>query len=313
MRILVTGGAGFIGSHVVDMLVDAGHRVSIVDNFATGRRSNLNPKAAFYEVDIRDLESLRQVFAAEQPEVVDHHAAQMDVRRSVADPVFDASVNVIGGLNLLNLAVEYGARKFIHISSGGTVYGEPVYLPADEQHPIQPECPYGVTKFAMEMYLNVYQHIHGLEYSVLRYPNVYGPRQDPFGEAGVIAIFIKRMMNNEPVTIFGDGEQLRDYIYVTDCARANLMLLEQGNGQAFNLGSASGTSVNTLFSELKSITGYQPDACYAPARPGEIYKTYLDAEKARAAFGWQPTVALREGLERTVAYFRQVEAGKGDE
>jgi UDP-glucose 4-epimerase len=308
MRILVTGGAGFIASHLVDLLIESGHTVSIVDNFATGRRSNLNPKATFYEVDIRDAEALRRVFEAERPEVVDHHAAQMDVRRSVADPIFDANVNVVGGLNLLNLAVEFGTRKFIHISSGGTVYGEPVYLPADEKHPIQPECPYGVTKFALEMYLNVYKHIHNLDYSVLRYPNVYGPRQDPFGEAGVVAIFTKRMMKNEPVTIFGDGEQLRDYVYVGDCARANLMLLEQGSGEPFNLGSASGTSVNTLFHELKALIGYQQDAIYAPARAGEIYKTYLDASKARQAFGWEPTVSLTDGLGRTVNYFRQVEA-----
>ena len=310
MRVLVTGGAGFIGSHVVDLLLNAGHSVSIVDNLATGRRSNLNPKATFYEVDIRDLDGLRRVYAAERPEVIDHHAAQLDVRRSVADPLFDASVNVLGGLNLLNLAVEFGARKFIHISSGGTVYGEPVYLPADEKHPIQPECPYGVSKFAIEMYLNVYQHIHGLDYSVLRYPNVYGPRQNPFGEAGVIAMFTKRMMNNESLTIFGDGEQLRDYVYVGDCARANLMLLEQGGSEVFNLGSAAGTSVNTLFSELKAITGYQQDAIYAPARPGEIYKTYLDAAKARAAFGWEPSVHLTDGLTKTVEFFRQVEAGR---
>lgn len=308
MRILVTGGAGFIASHLVDMLITAGHTVSIVDNLSTGRKSNLNPKATFYEVDIRDAEGLRRVFEAERPEVIDHHAAQMDVRRSVVDPIYDANVNVMGGLNLLNLAIEYKTRKFIHISSGGTVYGEPVYLPADEKHPIQPECPYGITKYAMEMYLNVYKHIHNIDYSVVRYPNVYGPRQDPFGEAGVIAIFTKRMMKNEPVTIFGDGEQLRDYVFVTDCARANLMLLEKGSGEAFNLGSSAGTSVNTLFRELKAITGYQQDAVYAPPRAGEIYKTYLDASKAGAVLGWKPTVSLTEGLTRTVDFFRQVEA-----
>jgi UDP-glucose 4-epimerase len=306
MKVLVTGGAGFIGSHVVDLLIDAGHDVVVVDNLSTGRLSNLNPKAKFYQVDIRSQE-MEQVFEAERPEVVDHHAAQMDVRRSVADPIYDADINILGGLNMLNLSVKYGVRKFIHISSGGAVYGEPVYVPCDENHPVQPLCPYGATKYMLELYLYMYKEVHGLDYSVIRYPNVYGPRQDPNGEAGVVAIFTGQMLRNQPLTIYGTGEQVRDYVYVKDCARANQMLLENGSGRVYNLGFGIGTTVNQIFEGLRNILEYPAEPKYGPARAGETFRIYLDASRARQELGWEPTVPLDEGLRRTTEYFHQVE------
>lgn len=308
MKVLVTGGAGFIGSHVVDLLVGAGHDVVVVDNLSTGRKSNLNPQAKLYTLDIRDPE-VEKVFETERPEVVDHHAAQMDVRRSVADPIYDADINVIGGLNILNMAVKYGARKFIHISSGGAVYGEPVYLPCDENHPVTPLCPYGATKYMLELYLYMYKETYGLDYSILRYANVYGPRQDPAGEAGVIAIFAGNMLKDKAVTIYGTGEQVRDYIFVKDCARANLMLLENGSGRVYNLGCGIGTTVNQVYNHLKEITAYGQPANYAPPRPGETFRIYLDNSRAGKELGWEPTVSLQEGLRQTVDYFRKVEVG----
>jgi UDP-glucose 4-epimerase len=257
-------------------------------------------------VDVRSPE-LDQVFEAERPELVDHHAAQMDVRRSVADPVYDAEINVLGGLNVLNTAVKHGVRKVIYISSGGAVYGEPVYLPCDEKHPVQPLCPYGATKYMLELYLYMYKQTYGLDYSVIRYPNVYGPRQDPAGEAGVVAIFTGLMLKGKPVTIYGTGEQVRDYVFVKDCARANLMLLEKGSGQVFNLGFGIGTNVNQIFDGLKNATNYPLEANYGPARPGETFRIYLDASCAKEVLGWMPTVPLEEGLRKTVAYFQESE------
>jgi UDP-glucose 4-epimerase len=304
MRVMVTGGAGFIASHVVDALIAAGHDVSIVDNLSTGRRQNINPRARFYEVDIRGAE-LAEVFAAEQPEVINHHAAQMDVRRSVADPIYDADVNILGSLNLLELARRHGARKMVYISSGGAAYGEPVYLPCDEAHPVDPLCPYGATKHTVEHYLFMYRQNYGLDYTVLRYPNVYGPRQDPRGEAGVVAIFAGQMLLDQQVTINGSGEQERDFVYVGDCVRANLIALLAGSGEICNLGWGIGTSVNDIFVQVKDITGYGLEPAYGPAKLGETFKIYLDASKARRVLGWEPRVTLREGLEQTVAYFRE--------
>jgi len=306
MKILVTGGAGFIGSHVVDVYLEAGHQVAVVDDLSTGRRSNLNPGATFYRLDIRSPE-LRDVFERERPEVVNHHAAQMDVRRSVADPLFDADVNVRGSLNLLECARQSGVRKFIYISTGGAVYGEPVYLPCDEEHPIAPLCPYGVSKHTVEHYLYLYHQLYGLDYTVLRYPNVYGPRQNPQGEAGVVAIFTAQMLQQARVVINGSGDQERDFVYVSDCARANLLALENGAGRIYNLGRGAGTSVNDIFRFLQSLTGYARQPDYGPPKAGETFRIYLDASRARRELGWQPTVDLEEGLQRTVAYFREVE------
>lgn len=306
MKILVTGGAGFIGSHVVDLLINAGHEVVVVDNLTTGRTSNLNARAKFYSIDLRSPE-LEHVFLVERPDVIDHHAAQLDVCRSVADPIFDADNNVLGGLNLLNMAVKYKSRKFIYISSGGAIYGEPDYLPCDENHPIRPLSPYGATKYMLELYLYMFQQSYGLDYSILRYPNVYGPRQDPAGEAGVVAVFTGLMLRDQPVTIFGSGEQARDFVYVEDCARANLLLLENGSGRAYNLGYGIGTTINQLFRELKAITHYELEANYAAERLGETFKIYLDASRAAEELGWQPAVSLKEGLQLTVNYFQENE------
>ena len=306
MKILVTGGAGFIGSHVVDAFLAAGHDVAVVDNLSSGRRTNLNPRARFYELDIRSPE-LQRVFELERPDIVDHHAAQMDVRKSVADPLFDADVNVKGSVNLLELCRTHGVKKVIYISTGGAVYGEPEYLPCDENHPINPICQYGVSKHVVEHYLHVYRHLYGLDYGVLRYPNVFGPRQNPHGEAGVVAIFAGRMLAGQPVTIYGDGEQQRDFVYVGDCARANVLLAESDRVGIYNLGSGEGSSVNLLFSELAHIIEYSHPAAYAPGKAGETYKIYLDSRRARAELNWAPQVSLADGLRQTVAYSREHE------
>jgi len=306
MKILVTGGAGFIASHVVDALLEAGHDVAIVDNLSTGRRRNINPRARFYEVDIRSPE-LARVLAEERPEIIDHHAAQMDVRRSIVDPIYDADINVLGSLNVLELARQHGVRKVIYISSGGAVYGEPVYLPCDEDHPIDPLCPYGATKHVVEHYLFMYRQNYGLDYTVLRYGNVYGPRQDPHGEAGVVAIFTGLMLAGRQAIINGNGEQERDFVYVGDCVQANLLALNSGSGEIYNVGCGVGTTVNEIFGHLKDISGYALEPAHGPAKLGETFKIYLEVAKARREMGWEPRVTLREGLERTVDYFRTID------
>jgi len=306
LKVLVTGGAGFIGSHVVDALVEAGHEVVIVDDLSTGRASNINPRARFYQMDIRD-PHLSEVFEQERFDIVNHHAAQMDVRKSVADPLFDADVNIRGSLNLLECARKSGVRKIVYISTGGAVYGEPEYLPCDEAHPVNPICPYGASKHTVEHYLYMYRVLHGLAYAVLRYPNVYGPRQDPNGEAGVVAIFIGQMLAGKQPTIFGSGEQERDFVYVGDCARANLLAMEDHVQGIFNIGSGRGTTINQIYALLSEITGYRRPPVYGPPRAGETFRIFLDATKARREMGWAPQVSLEEGLRRTVAYFRTQE------
>ena len=307
MKVLVTGGAGFIGSHVVDALISAGYEVVVVDDLSTGNLANLNPAATFYQVDIRSPQ-LAEVFEKERPDYVDHHAAQMDVRRSIADPLFDAEVNVIGSINLIECCRRYGVKRLIYISTGGAVYGEPEYLPCDEAHPVNPICPYGASKHTVEHYLYMYQQNYGLDYIVLRYPNVYGPRQDPHGEAGVVAIFTGQMLAGGQVVINGDGEQQRDFVYVEDCAQANLMAMTSQNAnQIYNLGYGRGTTVNEIFTTLKNITGYQPAATHGPAKVGETRQIYLDATKAQKELGWKPTVDLEEGLQRTADYFKRRE------
>ena len=306
MKILVTGGAGFIGSHVTDLLLESDHQVVVVDDLSTGRRSNLNPNAAFYEMDIRSPD-LEGVFSKELPQVICHHAAQMDVRRSMDNPIFDADVNIIGSIKLAQLAVKYGTRKFIHISSGGAAYGEPEYLPCDEEHPIKPLCHYGASKYTFELYLHVFNSNYNLDYSVIRYPNVYGPRQNPQGEAGVVAIFAERMLRGDQVIINGDGQQMRDFVYVTDCARCNLLLLEKGSKKVYNLGYGIGTTINEIYQKLKFITNYEKDALYGLAKVGETFKIYLNARRAELELGWRPSIPLDEGLLRTVSYINNVE------
>jgi UDP-glucose 4-epimerase len=307
LKILVTGGAGFIGSHVVDMFIENGHEVVVVDDLSTGRRSNINPEATFYQVDIRSPQ-LAEIFEKEKPQVVDHHAAQIDVRHSVKDPLFDADVNVLGSIKLIELARKFNLERFIYISTGGAVYGEPEYLPCDEAHPINPICPYGASKHTVEHYLYMYQELYDLDYVVLRYPNVYGPRQDPHGEAGVVAIFSGQMLRGDPVVINGDGEQERDFVYVRDCARANLLALTTENSNTiFNLGYGKGTTINEVYTHIKNITGYEFSAKHGPAKVGETRRIFLEASKAGKELAWHPTVGLEAGLGETVEYFRQTE------
>ncbi|MFC1922874.1 NAD-dependent epimerase/dehydratase family protein [Chloroflexota bacterium] len=304
---MVTGGAGFIGSHVVDTFLANDYEVVVVDDLSTGRLSNLNPAATFYQVDIRSPE-LEEIFNEEKPDFIDHHAAQMDVRRSVDDPLFDADVNVLGSINLIELARKHQVKRFIYISTGGAVYGEPKYLPCDEAHPINPICPYGASKHTVEHYLYMYQELYNLDYVVLRYPNVYGPRQDPHGEAGVVAIFTGQMLKGEQVVINGDGKQERDFVYVEDCARANLLSLTAENPNTiFNLGYGYGTSINDIYSNLKQATNYNMSAIHGPEKAGETQRIYLEASKARQELDWAPTVGLGDGLRNTVDYFRSVE------
>jgi UDP-glucose 4-epimerase len=305
MKVLVTGGAGFIGSHVVDACIEAGHDVSVVDDLSTGKQANVNVAAHFYQADLRDVAALERVFERERPEAVCHLAAKANVRESMAKPVLYAEVNIIGSLNLLQLARQYGAKKVVYASTGGACYGEPVYLPADEQHPINPLDPYGASKHHVEHYLYLYRLHFGIDYVVLRFPNVYGPRQDPHGEAGVVAIWTAQMMAGKEARIYGSGDQERDFVYVADIARANVLALEKGSGLIANLGSGVGTSINQLFDLLKQSTGYAGSRAYAPAKQGEVFKSFITNQVAREELGWEPTVSLQEGLDRTVAYFRQ--------
>ncbi len=306
-KILVTGGAGFIGSHVVDLFLENGFEVVVLDDLSTGRASNLNPAAKFYQMDIRD-PKVREVFEAERPDYVSHHAAQMDVRRSVAQPLFDADVNILGSINLIECAKALGVKRFIYISTGGAVYGEPEYVPCDEAHPINPICQYGASKHTVEHYLFMYHANYGMKYTVLRYPNVFGPRQDPHGEAGVVAIFTGKMMAGEPVVIYGDGEQTRDFVYVSDCAQANYLAatVEHQPG-IYNIGWGTPTSVNQIFAALAKATDYALPAGYGPAKVGETRHIYLNASKARKDLGWSATINLDEGMRKTVEYFKIVE------
>ena len=306
MKVLVTGGAGFIGSHVVDAMIDAGHQVAIVDNLwehGGGNMENVNPKATFHKMDIRD-SALQDMFEVEKPDALCHLAAQHSVKISTDDPVLDANVNILGLINLLQSATRSGTRKVIFSSSGAT-YGTVEKMPVDETTPQQPESPYGITKLAGESYLRFWKTMYGLDFTILRYGNVYGPRQDPLGEAGVIAIFSRQILLNEPVRIDWDGEQQKDYVYVTDVARANRLALEAGSGHAYCIGGGTGTSVNALFQGLTNEIGHEVEVRRAPRRPGDVYLTYFDCSKAFRELGWQPEVGLEEGLHQTVEYFRE--------
>jgi UDP-glucose 4-epimerase len=301
--VVVTGGAGFIGSHIVDAFVQAGYDVAVVDNLRTGTLANVHAAARFYEVDICDGEAVERVFSREEPAVVSHQAALANVQASLADPVEYATVNLIGTLNVLESARRHGTRRVLLASTGGAVYGEPAELPASETCPTRPLDPYGASKLACEVYLDTFRHNYGLSYCVLRYANVYGPRQASHGEAGVVAIFVTRMLRGEQVIIHGDGLQQRDFVYVGDIARANLQALEKGSG-IYNLGSEIATDINTLFRHLAHLTGYALAEVHGPAKPGEVRYSYLNAERARRELQWSPRIALSEGLARTVSYYR---------
>jgi UDP-glucose 4-epimerase len=305
MRILVTGGAGFIGSHVVDAYVSAGHDVAVIDNFSTGNEANLNPQARVFRIDVRDQPEVERAFISFRPEVVNHHAAQAEVPKSVADPAFDASVNLIGGINLLKAAVDHEVRKLIFISTGGALYGEPDVVPADEDHPVRPLSPYGTSKFCFEQYLGTFKRTYGLGFTVLRYANVYGARQDFQSEEGrVVAIFASRMLEGRPLTIDGDGNQSRDMLHVGDVATANIAALERGDGGTYHVSTGVDVSVNELFRKLSILTDYKLEPAHGPRRRGDVYRIALDNARARRDLQWEPRISLEEGLSLTVDYFR---------
>lgn len=303
MKILVTGGAGFIGSHVCDQFVQHGHEVIALDNLSSGRRENLDPKVRLAELDIRSPEAA-QLVASERPDVICHLAAQMDVRRSVEDPAFDAEANILGMINLLEAARKVPVKKFIFSSTGGAIYGEQDVFPAPESHSTRPCSPYGVSKAAGELYLGYYRAQYGLDFVALRYANVYGPRQNPHGEAGVVAIFSQKLVRAQPCTIFGDGGQTRDFVYGPDVARANYLAFERNYVGAINIGTGAETDVNTLYRHLAEAAGVKEKAIYAPAKPGEQRRSCVDPSLARKVLGWSPSVELRDGLARTIEFFR---------
>ena len=304
MRILVTGGAGFIASHVVDRYLAEGHHVAVIDNLSTGSYENLNPEATFYEVDITDNDAVRDVFARETPEILNHHAAQMDVRKGVEDPAFDATTNIIGSIYLIEAGVSNGLQKVIYISSGGAVYGDPESIPAAETCPILPVSQYGISKHTVEHYLWLARHNDNLAYTVLRYANVYGPRQNPHGEAGVTAIFSLLMLRGERATIFGKGDKTRDYVYIDDVVAANVLALDRGDGEALNIGTGVQTSDQGVFDAVAAAVGYDADPIYADERKGEVRHTALGISRAKHVLGWEPAMEFGEGCRRLVEHNR---------
>ncbi len=303
MKILVTGGAGFIGSNVVDAVIKEGHEVAVVDNLSTGKEENVNPSAQFYNTDITDVEALENVFQNFRPEIIFHTAAQIDLRKSVDDPAFDAETNVIGSVNIFELAVNYGVRRIILSSTGGALYGELTKLPASENSSIEPLSPYGVSKYCVENYLNYFKHLYGLERVILRYSNVYGPRQDPLGEAGVVAIFTGKILKGENPVIYGDGTQTRDYLYVDDVVRANLLAMDGKEG-TYNIGTGIETSVNELLGIFAGLLSKEVNPQYSQARKGEVHRISLDGERARKELGFAPKYSLEEGLKKTIEWYK---------
>ena len=293
----------------MDRLIADGHSVGAVDNLATGKRANVNPQAALYEIDIRS-PALAAAFEAARPEVVFHVAAHASVSESVRDPMHDAEVNVLGTLNVLQQCAAYGVGRFVFSSTGGALYGEPERLPADEEHPVSPLSPYGASKDAAEAYVRTFCSLSGIRYTILRYGNVYGPRQDPFGEAGVVAIFANAMMRGQPPTVFGDGSHERDYVYVDDVVHANVLALAQAEDGVYNIGSGEGTTVAQVFDALAGATDYGGSPEHAAERPGDVHRIYLDVRRAEQRLGWRATVPLGEGIRRTVDAMREAEAGE---
>lgn len=303
MRILITGGAGFIGSNVADAYTAPGHELLVLDDLSSGKKENVPPSARFVLCDVGS-ETAREAVRTFRPEVVSHHAAQINVRRSVADPAADAEVNILATLRLLEACREAGVRKFLFASSGGAGYGDQETAFAAETDPLRPVSPYGVAKMAVEMYLHYYQVQYGLDYTALRYSNVYGPRQDPHGEAGVVAIFSERLLKGQAAIINGDGEQTRDYVYVGDVVRANVAALTRGGGRSINIGTGIESSVNAIFRILRALAGSKQDEIHGPAMPGEQRRSCLENRLALEELGWYPDTSLEEGLSRTLEFFR---------
>jgi UDP-glucose 4-epimerase len=304
VKIVVTGGAGFIASHIVDAYIERGHEVHVVDDFSTGQKSNLNPKATVHTVDIATRKAAKLIERV-KPDVLSHHAAQMDVRHSVADPAFDARVNIIGFINLLEAGKNSGLKKVVFASSGGAVYGEQEIYPAPESHVTQPASPYGVSKRTGELYLSYYHQAFGIPYIALRYANVYGPRQSSKGEAGVVAIFLSLLLSKKTPIINGDGRQTRDYVYVGDVVAANLAALDAPFIGPINIGTGVETDVVTIYKHLKEAVGSRIEAQHGPAKTGEQRRSCLDNRRAGEILGWRPQVALQQGLQNTATFYRE--------
>ncbi|MGB5531075.1 MAG: NAD-dependent epimerase/dehydratase family protein [Ignavibacteriaceae bacterium] len=303
MKILVTGGAGFIGSQVADAFIADGHDVSIIDNLSTGNEKNINSKAHFFKNDIGHPDIIK-IFEREKFDVVNHHAAQIDVRKSVNDPIFDANVNILGTINLLQCCIKTRVRNFMFASTGGAVYGEQEYFPADENHPTNPVSPYGITKLTIEKYLFFYKNEYGLNYKILRYGNVYGPRQNPLGEAGVVSIFINKLLRNENPFINGYGKQTRDYVFVEDVVKANLLNLNNESSDTYNIGTGIETNVNELFTKLNIISGERAKEKHGPPAKGEQLRSVITSDKLFNKFNWKPSVKIDKGLKITYDYFK---------
>lgn len=304
MKIAVTGGAGFIASHVVDAYIENGNEVFVIDNLSTGVKENINPKAKFINMDICD-SAIDDLFAKEQYDVLNHHAAQIDVRISVKDPKFDANTNIIGSLNLYESAIKHGIKKIIFSSTGGAIYGEQDYFPADEEHPTRPCSPYGIAKLVNEKYLFYYKEVFGLEHAILRYANVYGPRQNPLGEAGVVAIFADKMLKGKQPVINGDGMNTRDYVYVGDVVKGNLLALNDNVNGTFNIATGVEHDVNYIFHEIKKLTGSNAEELHAEAKKGEQRRSVCSFNKINKEHGWKPDIEFADGLNRTVDFFRK--------
>lgn len=302
MNILVTGGAGFIGSQIAEAYINAGHDVIILDNLSTGVREFVHPKAKFYERDICD-DSISEIFEENKIDVINHHAAQIDLRKSVEDPKFDIQVNVAGSVNLLQNAVKHKVKKFIFASTGGAIYGEHDYFPADEEHPTRPYAPYGINKLCVEKYLFYYNYVYGLNYTILRYANVYGPRQNPHGECGVIAIFTDKILKGNAPLINGDGKQTRDYVFVADVVKANVLALNADKPSIYNVGTSHETDVNYIFEKINSYANTMFIEKHGPAKLGEQKRSVLSYKKINKELGWKPEVTIEKGLEETIAYF----------
>lgn len=302
--ILVTGGAGFIGSHLVDRLLKEKYKVIVIDKLSTGRKENLNPKARFYRIDICS-PKISGIFKKEKPEVVFHYAAQINIRKSLEDPIEDARINILGTLNILENCRKYKARKLIFSSSGGSIYGETNNIPTPENQPENPESPYAISKLVAEKYLNFYKRKYNLDYGVLRYANIYGPRQNPQGEAGVIAIFINKLLNNKNLVIYGDGKQTRDYVYITDAVEAAILLLKSSNLKKpiFNVGTGIETSVNQLYKLISKKVGKGILPKFASAKTGDLKRSCLNNLKIKRELGWKPTYDLNGGIEETIKWF----------
>jgi UDP-glucose 4-epimerase len=304
MKILVTGGAGFIGSHIVDAYLDEGHDVTVLDDLSSGKKKNVSSKARLVTADVRD-PNISTLFGESRFEIVNHLAAQLDVRKSVQDPFFDASVNILGTLRLLECARTYGVRKFIYSSTGGALYGECPDAPADEETPALPESPYGLSKATAERYIQFYGTLFRLPYTILRYANVYGPRQDPHGEAGVVAIFAGKLLAGDQATIYGTGSQERDYVYVSDVVAANVTALSRGENSSFNIGTGIATSVTALYQKMAKLQRDARPPVLAPARKGELARSVLHIARAQKILAWKPKVTLDQGLKETYQYFQQ--------